>query len=153
MSDASRDGNVHKSEGRTLTFKVHFGLGRKGRKILRPDAGPVAAARKELVPHDLARLLALAHRFDALLRVGKIGGLSGLARIASVSRSRIRQVFELLFCPSVQVSILDGTYGTSVSATASEKDLRKIAASPVWETQIALWRQHCESFAEASRWS
>src|SRR5215831_10955492 len=64
---------------------------------------PVTAGR---VPR-IARLMALALRFEQLLRSGAVRDYAGLARLGRVSRARITQVMNLLhLAPDLQEEIL-----------------------------------------------
>ena len=60
----------------------------------RQEPGPLPAGR---VPR-IARLLALAHKFDSLVRQGAIADYAALARLGHVSRARITQILNLLLC-------------------------------------------------------
>jgi hypothetical protein len=79
--------------------------GRKGRlkascQVL---AAPIASGR---VPR-LARLMALALRFEEMLRSGQVGHLAELARLGHVSRARITQIMNLrLLATDIQEQIL-----------------------------------------------
>jgi hypothetical protein len=51
--------------------------------------------------------LALAHRFESLLRQGVVADYAALARLGHVSRARISQIVNLLFlAPDLQEQIL-----------------------------------------------
>jgi hypothetical protein len=68
-----------------------------------PNAAPLAAGR---VPR-VSRLLALAHKLDALVRQGTIRDYAVLARLGHVSRARISQIVALLYlAPDIQEDIL-----------------------------------------------
>jgi hypothetical protein len=55
----------------------------------------------------LARLMALAIRFDGLLRSGTIADQAHLARLGKVSRARISQILNLLhLAPDIQEQLL-----------------------------------------------
>jgi hypothetical protein len=55
----------------------------------------------------LARLMALAIRFEELLRLGEVQGYAELARLGHVSRARITQIMNLrLLSPDLQEQIL-----------------------------------------------
>jgi hypothetical protein len=71
--------------------------------VPQPPRVPSAAER---VPR-IARLMALAWRFEELLRTGKIRNHAELARLGHVSRARITQIMNLrLLAPDVQAQLL-----------------------------------------------
>jgi hypothetical protein len=76
----------------TIECAVHFHAQAKGRKELHPGyaAAPMAPGR---VPR-VARLLALAHRFEQLLRAGVETDYAALGRLGHVSRARVSQVID-----------------------------------------------------------
>lgn len=89
--------------GLTVTRKIHFSLRNKGRREIRPGPQPVPddvpAGR---VPR-VARLMALAIRFDDLIRSGAITDQADLARLGHVSRARVTQIMNLLhLAPAIQ---------------------------------------------------
>jgi hypothetical protein len=78
-------------------------LTRPGRKNVCGLQEDTQAAR---VPR-LARLMALAIRFDGLLRSGAIIDQARLARLGKVSRARISQILNLLhLAPDIQEQLL-----------------------------------------------
>lgn len=58
-------------------------------------------------PPRVTCLLALAHRFEALVRSGEVKDYADLARVGRVSRARVSQILKLLtLAPSIQEHIL-----------------------------------------------
>jgi hypothetical protein len=101
-----------------------------------PLPGPSAAER---VPR-IARLLALAWRFEELLRTGTIRDYAELARLGHVSRARISQIMNLrLLAPAIQEQIL------FLPATPRGREpihlrlLQPIARLLDWQRQRSLW--------------
>jgi hypothetical protein len=84
------------SVSKTLTCTIGMERGRKGsqRLVATPSvaAPPLAPGR---VPR-IARLLALAHKFEGLLHQGIVRDYVSLARLGHVSRARITQIMNLL---------------------------------------------------------
>jgi hypothetical protein len=132
------------------TFKttVHFRTGAKGRKHLGEGA---AAAPVPVVPGRVpraARLLALAMRFEGLLRSGEVKDYADLARLAGVTRARMTQIMNLLLlAPDIQEAILDLPRTLAGRDAVTERLLRQIVVQPEWARQRALWRQVPESTA------
>src|SRR5262245_6891768 len=91
----------------TVQCKVHFNSAKRGRKQMvvgeAPAAVPVPLGR---VPR-ISRLMALAIRFDELLRRGEVGDYAELARLGHVTRARVTQIMNLLnLAPDIQEAIL-----------------------------------------------
>ena len=108
------------------------GLGR------RPE--PLPAGR---VPR-IARLLALAHKLDNLLRQKAIPNYAALGRLGHVSRARISQITNLVhLAPDIQEAIL------FLPLTVRGRDAIRLrhlqALTPVldWSRQRALWQELC----------
>src|SRR5439155_22820570 len=87
----------------TIECRVHFNnRGRGSRK--KPDRQSTAVAGR--VPR-VSRLMALAMRFDELIRSGQVTGYAELARLGHVSRARLSQIASLLgLAPDLQEDIL-----------------------------------------------
>lgn len=89
----------------TIQCKVHFGRAAKGRKEIRAGDAPPSPAPGR-VPR-VARLLALAHRFETLLREGAVKDYAELARLGHVTRARLSQIMNLtLLAPDIQEEVL-----------------------------------------------
>jgi hypothetical protein len=126
--------------GLTVTRKIHFSVRNKGRREIRPGPQPVPddvpAGR---VPR-VARLMALAIRFDDLIRSGAITDQADLARLGHVSRARVTQIMNLLhLAPTIQEEILFLPRVMSGHDPISERDLRAVAAEVDWRRQRAAW--------------
>ena len=67
-----------------------------------------AAPAPEKLPR-IARLLALAHKFQRMLDSGEVESMADLARLGRVSRARITQIMDLLLlAPEIQQEVLFG---------------------------------------------
>jgi hypothetical protein len=86
----------------------------------------------------IARLLALAHKLDAMVRSGEISGYSQLARLDHISPARLTQIMVLLhLAPAIQEYIL---FLSAVDARfITELGLRTIAREPRWDRQRELF--------------
>jgi hypothetical protein len=100
----------------------------------------------------IARLMALAIRFDGLVGRGAIGDYSALARVGHVSRARITQIMNLLLlAPDIQEDILflpATHYGRDPIHLAQ---LQPIAAHWDWQQQRRLWQALLERSRQSSR--
>jgi hypothetical protein len=91
-------------------------------------------------PPRIARLLALAHKLDALVRSGAINSYGELARLGHISPARLTQIMVVLhLAPSIQEYILFLSAGNA--RFIPELGLRKIAREPRWDRQRKLFEQ------------
>jgi hypothetical protein len=124
----------------TIEVPVHFQrCGRGSRKEMHAGvaAAPLPAGR---VPR-VARLMALALRFEELVRTGGVASYSTLAALGHVTRARISQIVSLLhLAPDIQEALLflPTLRGRDPVILA---DLMPLAASIDWRKQRRLWRQ------------
>lgn len=89
----------------------------------------------------VTRLMALAIRFDELLRSGKVRDLAHLAVIGKVSQPRISQILNLvLLAPDIQEALLFHPRLTLGKPSISEKALRPIVAIVDWDEQRKAWK-------------
>ena len=103
-----------------------------------------AAVRAETEPTGrtprVARVLALAHKIDGMIRVGELRDLADAARTLGLTRARVTQVVSLLLlAPEIQEAVLDLPLVTNGRDPISERQLRKIVAEPIWGQQVATW--------------
>ncbi len=124
----------------TIERNVHFGQGRRTRKELRDgEAMPTAPAGR--IPR-VSRLMALAIRFDQLIRDGVVTDQADLARLGHVTRARLTQIMNLLsLSPDIQEAILFLPAMQRGRESITERDLRPIAAMADWMGQRDLWRK------------
>jgi hypothetical protein len=98
----------------------------------RLQAGRVAVP-PEKVPR-VARLLALAHKFQGMLDRGEVASMADLARLGRVSRARITQVMDLLMlAPDIQEEIL------LRAGLVTLQDLLPLLREARWADQRSLW--------------
>ena len=90
----------------------------------------------------VAKLLALAIRFERLVKRGDIQDYADLARLGYVTRARITQIMNLLnLAPDIQEEILFLPNTMKGRDPILEKDLRPVAAVPHWSRQRKMWAQ------------
>src|SRR6266700_7227901 len=96
------------------------------RKLPPPALGIDPASEPQGRAPRIARLLALAHKLDALVRSDTIASYGELARLGHISPARLTQIMVLLhLAPSIQEYILFLSAGDARFLT--ELGLRKIA--------------------------
>lgn len=117
--------------------QIRFGQERRGRrKVQQASATDKPTSR---VPR-IAKLMALAIRFDRLIRDGVVADQAELARIGHVSRARLTQLMNLLaLAPDIQKELLFLQIERGRD-TRSEKCLRQLAATYCWSEQRRVWR-------------
>ncbi len=122
-----------------LTESIHFRTGRRSRREVHtglPTATPVGR-----IPR-LSKLMALAIRFDGLIRTGDVRDYAELARLGHVTRARITQIMNLLhLAPDIQEALLHLPRVTTGRDPILLRDLQPIAAEPDWRKQRTVWRQ------------
>lgn len=120
------------------TFNVAKRPRRRNTPSKRPRANrvvstpPVAPGR---IPR-ISRLMALAIRFDRLLRDGVVRDQSALARLAHVSQPRMTQILNLLhLAPDIQEALLFLPAVTEGKDPITERDVRLLVAEVEWGLQ------------------
>ena len=130
-------------KGLTIQKEVHFGRGQRRRKVLRE--GPVTDT-----PHEtpvgrtprISKLMALALRFDRLIRDGEITDQAQLARLGQVSRARVTQIMNLLLlAPDIQEAILFLPRTLAGRDPIRERHIRPLTNVLDWRKQRRLWKQ------------
>lgn len=137
----------------TVTRPIHFAFkGRRKRAVagLPPDTasgggnangaahGGVGATSGR-VPR-IARLMALAIRFDGLIRKGLVPNQSELAHLARVTQPRMTQIMNLLhLAPDIQEEILFLPPSPGGRDPIHEHLLREVTACADWREQRRRW--------------
>jgi len=122
----------------TIQSKVHFRRGRRSKKELchGSEKSPTTAGAISRV----ARLIALAIRFNQLIRDGVVADQAELARLGHISRARVTQIMNLLnLAPDIQEAILFLPPVEHGHDPITERDLRPIAAISDWRKQRQRW--------------
>lgn len=124
----------------TLEIPIRFCSGQRGRKTL-STASTISGPTLELgrAPR-LARLMALAIRFEHLLNNSAVADYADLARLGHVGRTHITHIMNLrLLAPDIQEQIL------LLPRTQRGRDpihlgqLQPIALEPDWRKQRIKW--------------
>jgi len=124
-----------------IEFKVHFQMSRRGKKRAVVGARPVNVVPLRGNLPRATRLLALAIRFDQLIRAGEVRDLAEIARLGHVTRARVTQIMNLLhLAPDIQDAILNLPRVERGHDPITERDLRPIAAIVDWRKQRPAWR-------------
>ena len=90
----------------------------------------------------ISRLMALAIRFEELLKNGTAADYADLARLGKVSRARMTQIMNLLnLAPDIQESLLFLPPVRSWRDAVSERTCRPVVEEPCWERQRKIFAQ------------
>ncbi len=121
--------------------QIHFDRrGRGARKEMLSGVDPRPPLPPGRVPR-IARLLALAHRFEQLLQEGIVTDYAHLARLGHVTRARLTQIMNLLLLsPAIQEEILFAPLTLQGRDPLTVANLQPIALEPDWNRQQQLWQ-------------
>ena len=124
---------------KVITRQVHFATKPRGRKAAMPGPAPEPVATPGPVSR-VSKLMALAIRFDRLLRDGVIADQSELARLMHVTQPRMRQIMNLLhLAPDIQESVLHLFAAADGRDPVTEHDLRPLTRIMLWDEQRKTW--------------
>jgi hypothetical protein len=126
--------------GPKVQSSVFFKSGRQTKKEISEGETPAPVAPR--VPR-VAKLMALAIRFEGLVRDGVVADYAELARLGHVSRARMTQIGNLLnLAPDIQEGILLLPEVERGKDPITERDLRSIVAVADWKKQRRMWRSN-----------
>ena len=84
--------------------------------------------------------MALALRFDRLVREGAVRDYADLARLGHVTRARVTQIMNLLnLAPDIQEEILLLPRVEGERGTVSERQVRDVVGEVGWGEQRKVW--------------
>ncbi len=122
----------------TITKQIHFAV-RGRRKVAKPGPSPKPSGPAGRIPR-VSKLMALAIRFDELLREGKVADQSELARLAHVTQPRMTQIMNLLhLAPDIQEDILHLPPVAEGRDPVTERDVRPVTKMIDWRKQRQSW--------------
>jgi hypothetical protein len=132
-------------------MKIEYTLpARPSRDVKTEMVRPEQTVRRR--PPRVTCLLALAHRFEELVRSGEVKDYADLARLGGVSRARVSQILKLLtLAPSIQELILDLPPRAPGEKTITERHLRKVLCKPTWDRQRILFDRTCRIISAQAR--
>ena len=101
-------------------------------------------------PPRTARLVALAHKLEELVRSGAVQSYGELARLGYISPARLSQIMILAqLAPVIQEYVL--FLSAHEDGIITELDLRKIAREPRWDRQRAVFDKHLNRFGRSAK--
>jgi hypothetical protein len=130
------------SQRLTIEREVHFDRGGNGaRKVLADGPLTQIPAEPGRVPL-VSRLMALALRFDGLVRSGAVRDYAELARLGHVTRARVSQIMNLLnLAPDIQEALLFLPRTTRGRDPVILRDLQPFATVCDWLKQRRMWKE------------
>jgi hypothetical protein len=129
----------------TVSSQVHFRRRGRGRQELIEGPAPVTTCEPGRVPR-VARLAALAVRFEGLVRTGAVSSYSEIATSGHVTRARISQLMNLLnLAPDIPEAILHLPRPQRRRDPIHLRQLQPIASTADWRKQRRQWQELCRS--------
>jgi hypothetical protein len=130
------------------TYKVHFDISHTSSRQMRVGLAPEPPPGPRRVPR-VAKLMALAVRFDGLVRSGQVKDFAEIARLGYVTRGRISQIMDLAnLAPDIQEELLFLEPQKSGKDPITERHLRAVTRHSDWASQRRLWRAMTKREAE-----
>jgi hypothetical protein len=118
--------------GKELTYTLDFRAGMKDRRARQPQPDMSVPTPR------IAKLMALAIRFERLVQEDSIRSYAELARLGYVTRARMTQIMKLLnLAPDIQEQIL---FLPSASGL-NERNLRPVVRRIEWDEQRRLFQE------------
>ena len=131
------------SGNKEVTYALDFCAGRKGlggHTTFPSERQPPDGAGAGSIPR-IARLMALAIRFEGLVRNKTVRDYAELARLGRVTRARVTQIMKLRYlAPDIQEQIL---FLPNVQGL-NERNLRPVVNRIDWDEQRRLFRKITE---------
>ena len=122
----------------TVVFDFHCRTTGKGRIRMQRGSAP-----QEMEPGTtprITKLMALALKFDRLVREGLVEDYADLARLGHVSRARMTQIMGLLnLAPDIQEAILFLPKTNRGRDPISAREVLKLGSIEDWEEQRGRW--------------
>ncbi len=126
----------------TVERTVHFSTQGRGRSRLETGPAPIASALLVGRVPRVARLMALAIRFEEQVRLGTLASYTELAKLGHVTRARVSQIMNLVnLAPDIQEALLNLPRTEKGRDPIILQELLPIASQIDWRRQRALWRK------------
>ena len=127
------------SSSMTIECAFHITRRSKGRQEIQVGESPLLPCERGRLPR-VAKLLALAHRFEGLVREGVVSDYAELALLGCLTRARISQIMSLLSLgPDLQEQVLFLPRTERGRDPIQMRHLLPIAQMADWKIQRQLW--------------
>ena len=128
----------------SVTRKVQLAIKGRRKRVVDDGEGEVVARATGRVPR-VSKLMALAIRYDGLLRDGTVQNQTELAHLAQVTQPRMTQIMNLLhLSPAIQEEILMLPAQERGRDRITERDLRPLTREVSWQVQRRKWIKFIE---------
>jgi hypothetical protein len=126
----------------TIECEFHFERWKHGgRKVMEPGPEPSRPKEPGRLPR-VARLMALAIKYDGLIRTGVVESYSEIARLGHVTVARVCQIMNLLnLAPDIQEEILHLPRTECGLDPIIVMQLQPVASTPDWRKQRRMWHE------------
>ncbi len=139
------------SGNQEVTYALDFCVGRQSQRENKTFSSDGQLREGEAADRSIpriARLMALAIRFEGLLRNETIRDYAELARLGRVTRARMTQIMKLLLlAPDIQEQILF----LPLTQGLNERNLRSIVKRIDWNEQRRMFQQITDRLDRALR--
>jgi hypothetical protein len=123
----------------TVTRKIHFQSSHKTKKTIRSGKAP---KRCKVRTQRISKLMALAVKFDYMLKTGELTDMAQIAARGQVTRARMTQIMNLnLLAPSIQERLLFLPETDRGRDDITVRELQKVALEPDWGRQRAMFAE------------
>lgn len=104
------------------------------------ELGPVSKPVSRSQIPRITRLMALAIKFQEMVKRGEVRDYADLARLGYVTRARITQIMNLLhLAPDIQEQLLTLASNPEVSHSIVERHVRQVSSAVEWSEQRQRW--------------
>jgi len=133
--------------GASPTLRFKFQVRRQRRiEIQEPPATPPGDPAPPPVPR-IARLVALAHKFQGMINAGTVESMADIAALGHVTRARVTQIMDLLLlAPDIQEALLFLPGAASGHDPIHLRELRYVCQTPIWAEQRLRWAELAQTF-------
>lgn len=122
----------------TATREDEIQLNRNRGRGRRAKEMEIAVPLPERIPR-IARLMALAIKFQDMVDRGEVRDYADLARLGFVTRARLTQIMNLtLLAPEIQEEILD--HHPEKRPSVNERHIRRVVTAADWFEQKRRWK-------------
>lgn len=123
-----------------VTTKLKLNRETKGKRTLSEAPSPESAPAEQGRLPRVTKLMALAIKFDQMIRDGVVKNMAELARLGHVTRARITQIMNLLnLAPDIQEWLLFLPRVPGGEEPVGEREMRPVAGIVCWIEQRKRW--------------
>lgn len=122
------------------TVRFKFRTRRREHRIVL-DEPSVGEEAPPPVPR-IARLVALAHKFQRMINDGTVESMADVARLGRVTRARVTQIMDLLLlAPDIQETLMFLPARARGRDPIHLRELRYVCQTPIWTEQRRRWAE------------